>query len=294
MHCMENLAETGRSQRVPWVNISPLCFPSLGCVSLGNQSSCVSSVQPVFLWCSRCLLSLDKQRSWGIPDKGGWLHHSGDIIVPQGQTRASSAFDPNHNRDPSSPGVSPCLPQLGRGISQGRARELNLLAPSSSFEFKKCHFQLLQPLLQRCCCRDCCWGNGRGKKPSCFLLVGEGKAEQNSASKGREANPTENKAWDWNCLCYLSRNWADIPNSCSPGRWESLQELHEPGAEAPELSWSSRNGRELDGNTWNWWKKIKLLSRWFFGVFYVLIFVMLGVLMVGEESLRPGGFWLQR
>lgn len=85
------------------------------------------------------------------------------------------------------------------------------------------------------------------KKPSYFLLVGEEKAEQNSSSKGRESNPTKNIVWDLNCLSCLSSNWADISNSCSSGRCESLQELHEPGAGAPGLFWSSRNGRELNG-----------------------------------------------
>lgn len=102
---------------IPGLSISTLCFPSLLRVLLGNQSSCVRLMQPVFLWRSRCLFSLDKQRSWRIPDlrkaDAGW-HHGDDIIIPWGKTRPSPAFDPNHNSDHCLLGVSPCLPQFLR------------------------------------------------------------------------------------------------------------------------------------------------------------------------------------
>lgn len=93
------------------------------------------------------------------------------------------------------------------------------------------------------------------KKPDCFLLFGEGKAEKNSAAKARESNPTENVEWDLNCPRYPSSNWADISNSCSSGRCESLQELHEPlglGQGLLNCYGAAGMARSSMGNKWNW------------------------------------------
>lgn len=41
-------------------------------------------------------------------------------------------------------------------------------------------------------------------------------------------------------------------------------------------------------------KENEITVQVIFGMLYFLISVMVGLLIVGEESLRPGGFWLQR